>query len=238
MPWSKWSAIIILYLLLHTTASAEIIDYQVGGKALHIPDPVNMLEISRDNPDIQRVGVATTPPTNRFLAYYALQDEYKQAVLGKLETFTRYILMQTHRTVEKLDLKPAEFQQIAAVFRQQHKTLIDSVKDEADEILKRASKQISEDTGSVMSLKMTGNQSLGIFMDEQDTIAMANLINYKQQVDGKTSEVLMVGGTVIMNVAGKILYFYVYNNYHDRADYEWVVAKSAEWARAIRSSNL
>jgi hypothetical protein len=78
---------------------------------------------------------------------------------------------------------------------------------------------------------------LGIFDETNNSISSLVIVQQVGEVDGKKEVYITAVAPNILVIKGKMIYLYVFNEYHSEVDSEWVKSISKEWITAVIESN-
>ena len=222
-------------------ASAADSTYQVpvGRTLLQLPVPPGFVEPSRSVPPLRVLGERMTPPSNRLLALFIAEKDELDAREGRQPGMARYYMAQTLRQTEEQPLDSDNFGVVKTMLRQQYQQLLSSVAGAAQGHLDNAMREMGRDTGQdAPTLKLGELRGLEVF-DERDIsislLAMTKLAI--QQPGGQVLEMPLAMSITTARVKDKLLYFYAYSHYRDKADLDWLRATTREWLPRLAAAN-
>ncbi len=229
-----------LWLALPAVAAADSTYAAPIGRALvALPVPPGFVEPSRSLPPMRTLGERMTPPSNRLLALFIAESDERDAREGRNPGMLRYYMAQTLRQTEEQALSGAEFGEVKTMLRQQYQQLLSNVTGAAQGHLDNAMRQIGRDAGQELpALKLGELRGLEVF-DERDfsisLLAMTQLA--VQQAGGQVVEMPLAMSITTARVKDKLVYFYAYSQYRDKADLDWLRATTREWLPRLAAAN-
>ena len=234
--------ILLFYLLqlivIQPALSASSVVETVGGTPITVPAPPGFTDPSSISKDLQSVGEAMTPPTNRLLALFISEPDIKRVSSGKSATLSRYFMAQTMRKLESTNVSVRDFVKLREMFKQQQRDLLERHKSKSQQNIDAASKELGRKyQDPSFAMKVGEISPLGVFLDGDTSVGMAALIKYSFVIDGKTEETPMAMAMTIALVKGRIIYLYAYSTYKSNADAEWVRSVSRQWMSSVASFN-
>jgi len=168
-------------------------------------------------------------------------DLHAHALLIPKEGMTdnnRYIGLVTVKAVERLKLSQRLFnKEIRKTMREEQFTLMNSLKDEVDDLFVEKSRSFSNDYDIEISLKLNETTPLGVFLDNSDSIGFATIMNMEVSADEYSEKAPLISATVFLRVKNKLVVIYVYSNYNSMKDVVWVKAKAKEFTSLLLSNN-
>jgi len=149
----------------------------------------------------------------------------------------RYMALVTMTELDKFKLSQRVFKKIRDTARKEQFTLMNSIRDKADDLFVEKSKSFSDDYDIDMNIKMNEVTSLGVFLDNKYSIGFATIMNYEFSIEGSSDRVPIINATVMANVKNKLIFIYVYSNYDSMKDITWVKAKANEFVSLLLENN-
>ncbi len=150
----------------------------------------------------------------------------------------RYMALVTMTELDKFKLSQRMFnKEIRDNVRKEQFTLMNSIRDEADDLFVEKSKSFSDDYDIDMNIKMNEVTPLGVFLDNKYSIGFATIMNFEFSIEGSSDRVPIINATVMANVKNKLIFIYVYSNYDSMKDITWVKAKANEFVSLLLENN-
>ena len=230
---------LLIGALCLTTAQAQTANnpIDVGGVTIEAPSLPGFNEISKISPEVVALAEAMIPPANRLLGVYLSDRDYEKLVNGESPEFDRYIFIQVHRELENKNVSRADFREIATQLKAQQDTILDDVREDVGKIFDSASNQISKDYDVSLDMRLGDQKSLGVFLDQPNAVAFTSLVKYQGSLEGESFDYVMAGSTMLMKVKRRLLYLYVYSQYDEQADADWVESRTTELANLLLTAN-
>jgi hypothetical protein len=211
----------------------------IGRALVALPVPTGFVEPSRSLPPMRTLGERMTPPSNRLLALFIAEADERDAREGRNPGMLRYYMAQTLRQTEEQSLSGAEFGQVKTLLRQQYQQLLSSVAGAAQGHLDNAMREIGRDAGQDLpSLKLGELRGLEVFDERDASISLLAMTKLGvQQAGGQVLEVPLAMSITTARVKDKLVYFYAYSQYRDKADLDWLRATTREWLPQLAAAN-
>jgi len=230
---------LLLGALWFATAQAQTANdpLHVGGVTIEAPSLPGFNEISKISPDVVALAEAMIPPANRLLGVYLSDRDYEKLINGESPEFDRYMFIQVHRELENKNLSHADFREISTQLKAQQDTILDDVREDVGKLFDSASNQISKDYDVSLDMQLGDQKSLGVFLDQPNAVAFTSLVKYQGSLEGEAFDYVMAGSTMLMKVKRRLLYVYVYSQYEEQADVDWVESRTTELANLMLTAN-
>lgn len=209
----------------------------VGGVTIEAPSLPGFNEISKISPEVVALAEAMIPPANRLLGVYLSDRDYEKLVNGESPEFDRYMFIQVHRELENKNVSRADFREISTQLKAQQDTILDDVKEDVGKLFDNASNQISKDYDVSLDMQLGDQKSLGVFLDQPNAVAFTSLVKYQGNLEGEPFDYVMAGSTMLVKVKRRLLYVYVYSQYDEQADVDWVESRTTELANLMLTAN-
>jgi hypothetical protein len=151
---------------------------------------------------------------------------------------SRYMALVTVKEVEKLKLSQRMFdKEIRRTMRQQQFTLMNSIKDEINDLFIEKSSIFSDEYDVEINLKANEITPLGVFLDNSDSIGFATIVNIEVSAEGYSDKSPLINATVFLKVKNKLVVIYVYSKYKSMKDVVWTKAKAKEFSSLLLKGN-
>lgn len=236
-------SLLALSLGLLSAGSAQAADdsYQVpvGRALLQLPVPPGFVEPSRSIPNFRTLGERMTPPGNRLLALFIAEGDERLALSGQPPTMQRYYMAQTLRQTEEQSLGSDDFGQVKELLRKQYQQLLSNVTGAAQNLLDKAMTEIGRDAGQAApTLKIGELRGLEVFDEREGSISLLAATKLAvQQPGGEMQDVPLAMSITTARVKDKLLYFYAYSHFRDKADLDWLRSTTREWLPRLAAAN-
>lgn len=211
----------------------------IGRALVALPVPPGFVEPSRSLPPMRTLGERMTPPSNRLLALFIDEADEREAREGRNPGMLRYYMAQTLRQTEEQALSSADFAEIKAMLRQQYQQLLSNVAGAAQGHLDNAMREIGRDTGQALpALKLGELRGLEVFDEREASISLLAMTKLAlQQAGGQVLEMPLAMSITTARVKDKLVYFYAYSQYRDKADLDWLRSTTGEWLPRLAAAN-
>lgn len=225
--------------LLILIASVEClgVDVVVGTTSISIPQPAGFVSLEGVSKETYGVMQDLTPETNRLLSGFISKKDAKSLLQGEGAKLEEYFLVQTFQEFEKKTFTLNEFSQLRKSIRKDQEAAVTLNQEKVDALTKSGSKKLSNRLDSDISFSISGTIPLGVSSETAHSIASSSLSKYQETINGEKSERLVAGTMVFQLVKGKLLYLFIYKNYHKDSDIEWTKDVAVKWSSQIIESN-
>jgi hypothetical protein len=227
---------VLLSVALATAAQATQIDLQ--GVRIEIPVPKGFGDPSRTMPMAKTLAETMTPPTNRLQLVLMSEADLNLVRKGGAARWDRYLMVQTNRKLEEVNVSDSEFEKINSGLGQRQATLLAENKEAVDKLMKGASTKFSHALGGpAMSLAVGQTVPLGVFASSRKAIAVGSLITFSAESGGQTYKQPMVTAMVLAHIRNKVVFLYAYATYRTQADIDEVKRTTATWIAGVEAAN-
>jgi hypothetical protein len=211
----------------------------IGRSLVVLPVPPGFVEPSRTVPPLRVMGERMTPPSNRLLALFIAEGDERDAREGRNPAMVRYYMAQTLRQTEEQALVSADFGEVKTMLRQQYQQLLSNVAGAAQGHLDNAMREMGRDAGQdAPSLKIGELRGLEVFDERAGSISLLAMTKLAiQQAGGQVLEMPVAMSITTARVKDKLVYFYAYSQYRDKADLDWLRATTRDWLPRLAAAN-
>ncbi len=216
----------LLLLPLAVSANEAV---KVGNEALSIPLPQGFVRYDGINAAIDQVMQRFVAPSNRSLMVIASPLDAERAKAGQPKDLIRFMSLQTARAVENETATLRDFETLSAEVEKQF-----SPGGEGAATLQKEASKITQNANLGLDLKLGETRMLGIYEKTKQSVDMGLLM--KTQVGNGPVET-MVAAASFLDVKGKVIFLYVYSDYHAQADADWTQAVVKSWRQSIIAAN-
>lgn len=225
-------------IIIQPAVSASSVVEIVGGIPIEVPAPLGFADPSSVSQDMRSIFEAMTPPSNRLLALFVSEPDFKRIASGKSATLSRYFMAQTLRKLESNNVSTRDFVKLQEMFKQQQQDLLERNKNQSQQNIDAASKKLGRQfQDPTLAMKVGEILPLGIFHEGNSSIGMAALTKYSLVINGKIEEIPMAMAMTLALVKGRVIYLYAYSTYRSNTDVEWTRSVSRQWASSVASLN-
>ncbi|MFQ5937010.1 MAG: hypothetical protein ACE5LB_11455 [Acidiferrobacterales bacterium] len=230
---SRLVATFLAFTPVIAAGGSEPLDVRIADASITLATPSGFHEVSQVSPDIHRLAQTLTPRMNRLLAVYVTTDDLDRLRDRDEPELDRYLLVQTYRPTEHLNIGTDGFHKVTGQMKRQQESMMKNAKAMMDTELERASAQLSAEHAAAISLKVGEIFPLGVFAEGENSISMASLAKYEASANKERLEHLVAVAMNVLRVEDKIIFAYVYSTYDTKDDLDWVQSTSGDWIRQI-----
>jgi hypothetical protein len=211
-------------------ADARNFSIKVHNTEINVRAPDGFYESSYIDPLVSEIFSKLMPDDLRIHAILIPKDG--------MDDDSRYMVLVTVKEVEKLKLSQRMFdKEIRKIMREQQFTLMNSLKDEINDLFIEKSNTFSNDYDMNISLKTNEMTSLGVFLDNSDSIGFATIMNMEVSAEEYSDKSPIINATVFSKVKNKLIVIYIYSEYRSMKDVVWVKAKAKEFTSLLLINN-
>ncbi len=217
---------------------AQTIVENVGGVDVVLPVPPGFVLPGATPPAMRDMMIHALPPTNRLVTVMLTQQFLDELHPGGTAGKTRYLAVQSFRSVEQSGATPELFDQVKAMFRNQSAQLLASARSQADESTGRISQDIGKLTGdSKASVQASDQQLLGIFDEQADSISLGAVQSLSTAVHDKKLQMKQAMAMTAVLLHGQVLMAAFYSSDDSQADIDWVEDQARAWNKRLHQLN-
>ena len=143
------------------------------------------------------------------------------------ENFTRNIVVASLSNFKSY-VSDSQFDALSKVLVKQQYTLLSKVKDKTDKIIEDAMKNLNDNYDMEVSGSLDELTSLGLFINKDDAVSLAAIMEGQISFDGEVDSTPMIGSFSYLNLKGRLAVVYVYDEYIDNKNLIWVKSKTKE----------
>jgi len=215
-----------LLLPLQLSANETV---SIGNQSLSIPLPAPFVRVDGLSKLVDQAMASMLPPSNRSLMMIATPADAARIKAGTPGDMPRFMSVQTLREAESQTISLREFKEISEELEKQFSAGGSGMQTAQSQI----NQQLKNNNLGV-DLKLGETRSLGIY--EKSPQAFQFGLMMKAQIGGGAPETIVASASVL-NVKGKILYLYVYADFHSQADTDWSRTTLKAWTDSILAAN-
>ena len=218
---SRRFRILVTWALLAVAGFARATSIPLGAVQIELPAPGGAHEISEQLPGFRQMIESIVPVSNRLLALYAPDSVRNETNVA------RYMMVQSVKDFEGLDVSASDFASVAALSKAQMPSLDQAMKDAGNSAAQKVSEAVSQQTDANVDIKVGESKVLGAYADEKDWIGLSLMIAAQVTGDDEAAQphsLICAANTI--RVRSRILYVFVYSNYDSAADKSWTEATS------------
>jgi hypothetical protein len=218
-----------------TLVEAAPID--IGKVRIELPVPSGSVEITERLPAFRKIVESVVPEGNALIGLYAPEADVNAAAQSGVD-LPHYMMAQTARAAENLDVSAADFESLAEQSKVQLPLLEDVIDGAAKDAIKKARDTLSAETRTDMDMQLGETKILGAYAQEKDWLGLS--LTMRVQAAGAdetaTSRTLVCAANTV-RVRNRLLYLFVYAQYASDADKVWTERVSRDWINATWTAN-
>jgi len=201
----------------------------IGGVKILLPAPAGF----KASQAARTVFGPTVLPEGRLISAYASPEDTVKLEQRQPILIPRYMMVQTPRFAEAVEMTPELFGQFAQMVSENHQQL--AAADQA--FVSELAARLSQASGTAVSLGLGKPLSLGIFFRRPDAFGWALVAPVKLTVADQTVSADVASAVAAVHIGTKVVMTYVYAVLHDAHDLDWVKSTTTAWVNAIRAAN-
>ncbi len=235
------SLLIVLAFAFVATATAQVPGTSTrivaGGVALIVPS-IDGFQIPIGQ---ERAASALVEPfiipKNRFLAALLSSADVRLLAASGAPKLDEYFVLQIPRSIENRTVSLTEFQQLRREIREAQEAGQLRISPTVKRQLIKASKQISDRSGSKITIGITEPIPLGVFEDTERSIGMTLLSRVSTTSHEARTNDLMLSSSVVTVVRGKLLYINGACTFNSMADVSRCNSYTKAWLSKLHAAN-
>ena len=229
---------ILFSLVCGSISYSQTTTVNLGGTPIYLPAPVGFHEISTLSPENKRIAELSTYKNNRLLAVYYSEGDVGRIMKNENAELSKYMLVQTMDSAVKRKTSKSQFRDLADGIKDDQYKLWNQYKHKVEPWMEKTSSNIADAYNFInFEMKIGEPVPLGVFYDTPEAFSFAMLTKFSTSAEGENFESVIIGGSNIMLINNKMLFVYVYANFHSQDDIDWVRSISKSWLESIQSSN-
>lgn len=206
----------------------------VGDKNLNIPSPDMFSQGTEEMDGVYRLFQQSVDPMNDQLAYYIAESEIPKAMTGELPNLNRYFIIKVSKKLKNILINTRDFTKLKTETKEQNSKIINSVKKDIPNLMKKTSEGVSKEFDVNIALKLNKVVPLDFHYETENAFSYSMYINYGVEAQGSKNVNIVSLTTTFANISGKIIYLYCYGS---KNDLEWTRSASKAWVESIISNN-
>ena len=219
------------------TNAAKTTSFQLGNKAIAIPDPEGFEEAASQFEEIKRRMTATEDPGNDMLAVHLSKEDCEKFRRGEFiepSFYTKISVRKENRTREETE---SDFSALVSQFRKTGADVLDINSPRMKATLEHLEKSLSELANSDTKLEMDQPVNLGEFDTRPNVYGVLLLLTYKLEEGGVRKTRPILGGLTFLRVNQRLIYVYTYRSYTSKDDIEVLQRFTQKWIGKILAAN-
>jgi hypothetical protein len=223
------------------TATAQVPDQLVrvvaGGVTINVP-AINGFQLPVGQE--RSVSALVEPfiiPKNRLLAALLTNSDIRLFAAGGTLKLDEYLVLQIPRSIENRAVSLTEFQPLRRGVRESQEAGQLRISPTVKRQLTEASKQISDRSGSKITISITEPIPLGVFEDTERSIGMTLLSRVSATTLEARTDDLMLSSSVVTVVRGKLLYINGACTFNSMVDVSRCNSYAKAWLAKLQAAN-
>lgn len=217
------------------SASTDV--YQIGSQKIVIPPPANFVEAASQFPSVKNAFTATEAAGNDMLAVHISIADAELLKKGESKQPDVYTKVSVSKRMRETNMTAADFTAFLKVFKQQFPVITDPNGKDIKNVLEKASKYSTEQSGAETVFSLSQPINLGEIVNLPNAFGTVLLMEIKVAAEGKETAAPLVGGMSVVRTRGKMLFVYTYRNYKNAKDIEELKSFTKNWINQIALAN-
>lgn len=176
-------------------------------------------------------------PKNRFLAALLTSADIRLFAAGGALKLDEYLVLQIPRSIENRAVSLTEFQPLRRGIRESQEAGQLRISPVVKRQLTEASKQMSDRSGSKITISITEPIPLGVFEDTERSIGMTLLSRVSTRAHEARTDNLMLSSSVVTVIRGKLLYINGACTFNSMADVSRCNSYAKTWLSKLHAAN-
>lgn len=223
------------------TATAQVPDHSTrvvtGGVTINVP-AINGFQLPIGQ---ERAASALFEPfiipKNRLLAALLTSADIRMLAAGGALKLDEYLVLQIPRSIENRAVSLAEFQPLRRGIRESQEAGQLRISPMVKRQLTEASKQMSDRSGSKITISITEPTPLGVFEDTERSIGMTLLSKVSTTAHEARTDGLMLSSSVVTVIRGKLLYINGACTFNSMIDVSRCNSYTKAWLSKLHAAN-
>lgn len=218
-------------------AAQAFVPVQVGTTTIRVASPQGFVETSRRAPDVYAMALAYTAGDARILAHFVRQQHLAVFEQGKKVYFREFLLVQTPRRAEGLQVTQAQFDKLRSGTVALQAQLSSKLEPQLVAEAERVSKAVSATAGA--KIRVSVGEMVPVSVDRNDERVMSYSVLASAGVTETTGATNqnMVAGTAACFVSGKVIMLNSYRVFRSPRDLQTNRELLALWVNATLAAN-
>ena len=208
--------------------------YQVNDKRLAIPPPAGFVRVTDGMAEVQRVMRELRDPLNEEIASYIDERDTELALGGGLPPLDYGCMIQMAREVPDLEFNKQDFIELRKQVVEENNQIRNDVRTQVRQYEMRMGQHPSNDIDIGNALQVAGMLPLPLHREDTDAFAFTMYMDSSAVMPDVEESFTVAMTTTTANVAGTVLFFYVYA---PEEDLEWTRTASREWVDQVLAQN-
>lgn len=223
------------------TATAQVSDQSMrvvaGGVTIIVP-AINgfQLPVGQER-SVSALVEPFITPKNRLLAALLTNADIHLLAAGGTLKLDEYLVLQIPRSIENRAVSLTEFQPLRRGVRESQEAGQLRISPTVKRQLTEASRQMSDRSGSKITISVTEPIPLGVFEDTERSIGMTLLSKVSVTAHEARTDELMLSSSVVTVVRGKLLYINGACTFNSMADVSRCNSYAKAWLSKLQAVN-
>jgi hypothetical protein len=222
---------------LAQSSSVGHVPVQVGVVSIRVPPPQGFVETSKRAPDVYALALAYSAGDARIVAHFVKQDDLVQFERGRKTYFKEFLLVQTPRRAENIQVTQAQFDKLRAGTAALQSQLSSKLEPRLAAEAERVSKAVSATAGA--NIKVGVGEMVPVSVDRNDERVMSYSVLASASVSesGGATNQNMVASTAACFLSGKVVMLNAYRVFRSPRDLQNNREFLASWVSATLAAN-
>lgn len=231
--------IFTLFFALNVDIFAQSIKVNIGSDTILLPPNIGgFTEIHEIEPNVMKnVADNFTPPQNDLLGLYVSESDLGILLKGELPAYKRYIMVQVSKALKDEKIDRTQFIEFEKAFEENLDKSLSSSDKEIVSQFKNLSDKLSAKENIAFKIELGKMISLGTFAKKEEYTVSSFLSKTLMEIDGKQNEYIQCGGMSLIHINNKVIFVYIYSNYENKNDLDWVRSLSKDICDRITQLN-
>jgi hypothetical protein len=219
------------------TATNKTSRVQIGAAIIQLETPSGFVETSSRAPDVYALATAYSAGDARIVAHFVLEKDLAAFERGKQVNFSKFLLVQTPRRAETIQVSQAQFDKLRAGTVALQSQLTSKLEPQLAAEAARVSKAVSTTAGE--SVKVATGEVVPVSIDRNDARVVSYSVLANASVNGNKGSVTrnMVASTAACLLAGKVIMLNSYRVFQSPRDLQANRELLASWVSSTFSVN-
>lgn len=221
-------------LLLAIIGNIFCREFNVGGKSIHIPAAEGFEIVTPEMTAVNKLSLKNADVDNELFAYYIEESNVEMALAGEIPPLLRTIAVKANYGLQKHSISVKAFKEFKETVKTQNEIILDSIKAKIPELSDKISSELSDAFNEDMDISVSNMIPLPFHYEDENTISFSMYLSYGIENSSILESTKVVGTVTYVNVAGKVLFLYVYA---PQNELEWSRKTSQKWVKEIIATN-
>lgn len=216
--------IFIFLFVLNMNIIAQSFKVNIGSDTILLPPNIGSFsEIHDIDPNaMKNIADNFTPPQNELLGLYLSESDLGLILKGEQPAYKRYIMVQIMKAIKDKKIDRTQFADFEKAFEENLDKSLSSSDKETVSLFKNQSDKLATKENIALKMELGKMISLGTFVKNEKYTVSSFLSKTLMEIDGKKTDYIQCGGISLININNKVIFVYIYSNYDNITDLDWV----------------